>query len=76
MPGYGQPDVFYPSFFEGEWKMTREAIGLSAPQGEDKADPNDLAQAKALSNEKKLEYTVSTLQCISPLFRFSSAQYK
>ena len=39
--------------------MTREAVGLSVPQGEDKADPADLAQAKALSNETPLQYTVS-----------------
>lgn len=61
IPGYGAPDTLYPSFFAGEWQVTREVVGLTIPPEEaDKVDPQDLAQAKAQQGEK-LTYTVRFL---------------
>lgn len=58
IPGYGAPDTLYPSFFAGEWQVTREVVGLTIPPEEaDKVDPQDLAQAKAQQGEK-LTYIV------------------
>jgi len=61
IPGYGAPDTLYPSFFAGEWEVTREVVGLTIPPEEaDKVDPQDLAQAKAQQGEK-LTFTIRFL---------------
>ena len=61
IPGYGAPDTLYPSFFAGEWEVTREVVGLTTPPEEaDKVDPQDLAQAKAQQGET-LTFTIRFL---------------
>jgi len=61
VPGYGAPDILYPSFFAGEWKMTREVVGLIIPPEEaGKVDSQDLAQARAQQGEK-LVFTIRFL---------------
>ena len=63
IPGYGAPDTLYPSFFAGEWVVTREVVGLTIPPEEaDNVDPQDLAQAKEQQGEK-LKYTIRFLPC-------------
>ena len=34
LPGYGQPDCFYPDSFLGTWDVTREVVGVVAPAGD------------------------------------------
>jgi len=34
IPGYGPPDVLYPSYFVGKWKVTRTIIPTDASTGE------------------------------------------
>jgi hypothetical protein len=29
MPGYGQPDIFYPAYFQGSWRLTRTLVGYT-----------------------------------------------
>ncbi len=61
LPGYGAPDTLYPAFFEGEWSVRRDFVGLTIPPEEaDKVDPQDLAQAQARQGEK-LQYIMRFL---------------
>ena len=36
IPGYGQPDIFLPSYFEGKWNCERELVSVS----QDLPDPS------------------------------------
>lgn len=53
LPGYGAPDTLFPSFFAGEWMLTREGAGLTVAQGkEGDVDPEDMRQARQWSAER------------------------
>jgi hypothetical protein len=42
IPGYGQPDCYYPPSFLGTWEVTRQVLSVATPMGEDKIEnPND-----------------------------------
>mmetsp|Transcript_18045 Transcript_18045/g.27062 ORF Transcript_18045/g.27062 Transcript_18045/m.27062 type:complete len:302 (+) Transcript_18045:20-925(+) len=35
LPGYGMPDLFFPSYFEGKWDCISELIDIQFPSGEE-----------------------------------------
>ncbi|KAL3691141.1 hypothetical protein R1sor_004792 [Riccia sorocarpa] len=51
--GIGDPDIYYPQFFEGTWNCYSTLIEVATPQGEDKADKKSLEFSR-----KQLGYTV------------------
>ncbi|KAL2622837.1 hypothetical protein R1flu_003042 [Riccia fluitans] len=51
--GIGDPDIYYPPFFEGTWNCYSTLIEVVTPQGEDKAD-----QKSVEFSRKQLGYTV------------------
>lgn len=44
IPGYGQPDTFYPDYFEGTWQLTRECVGVTVPEVRIKPPTNLVSQ--------------------------------
>lgn len=62
LPGYGAPDTLFPSFFVGEWVLTREGAGVTVAQGKEaEVDPEDMRQAQQWSTER-VSYPVRFLR--------------
>ncbi|OAE22911.1 hypothetical protein AXG93_2777s1030 [Marchantia polymorpha subsp. ruderalis] len=51
--GIGDPDIYYPAFFEGTWNCYSTLIQVTTPQGEDKADRRSVEFSR-----KQLGYAV------------------
>ncbi|CAM6130036.1 unnamed protein product [Calypogeia fissa] len=52
--GIGDPDIYYPRFFEGTWNCYSTLIAVETPQGDDKVDLKAVEQSR-----KRLGYTTT-----------------
>jgi len=43
VPGYGPPDLLFPSAFKGRWRVTRSVVDIATPLGREKAPMQELA---------------------------------
>ena len=63
LPGMGQPDVYYPSIYEGPWRCEQEITGISSPIEEGKSEQTTALEllsryeARLSSGNGKLIYT-------------------
>lgn len=51
----GDRDVYYPSWFLGEWEATTELVSVEFPQGEQMADKDALRQSQLLGTKQAVE---------------------
>eukprot|EP00435_Cladocopium_sp_Y103_P031130 s541_g7.t2 len=51
----GDRDVYYPSWFLGEWEATTELVSVEFPQGEQMADKDALRQKQLLGTKQAVE---------------------
>jgi len=51
----GDRDVYYPSWFLGEWEATTELVSVEFPQGEEMAEKDALRQRQLLNTKQAVE---------------------
>jgi len=50
----GDRDVYYPSWFLGEWEATTELVSVEFPQGEEMVVDKDAVRQRQLLNTKQV----------------------
>lgn len=53
IPGFGQPDVYYPHFFEGDWLVSRELYAVQTEDGEADIAGHAMLSKRALASMRE-----------------------